>query len=292
MQKVILIQRRVEALAIIALVIFSGGAAYYLGISVQGAFHGTSDQKPELRIFIASSLINVARNVSKGFEVEHNCRITFNSGGSDQLTTQIRYGSPCDVFMAADSKWTKQLEGERLLLHDQYWNFTTNEMVVATPADNPANITSLADLTKAGVKIIVAGWEVPLGSYTNNTLNKISTTWGNPALPSYKGSGYQDFRDKVITNVISYETTAANVVGKIKLGIGDAGFVYATDVVFQGNALNYVRIPSDVNTVGTYGIAIVSESAQVELAAQYVLYWLSDRGQIVLREFGFGRGVE
>jgi molybdate transport system substrate-binding protein len=277
------------AIVMILAVALAGGIGYIFGSAQIPSQNGVC-QKPELRVFIAASLLNVAKNVSSYFESEYNCTIIFNSGGSDQLTQQIQSGSPADVFIAADFKWTKQLETQGLLHDDQYWNFTTNKLIVAMPSDNPANITSLIDLTKLGVNVIVAAWTVPVGSYTNKTLTKISATWGNPTSPAFKGTDYQDFRNKIIANIISYETTVSNVVGKIKLGVADAGFVYVTDVAFEGNALKYLSIPSDVNTIGTYGISIISDSKQHDLAAHYVLFWLSDKGQTLLKEFGFGMG--
>ncbi|MDQ1280266.1 MAG: molybdate transport system substrate-binding protein [Thermoproteota archaeon] len=248
-------------------------------------------QKPELRVFIASSLLNVVKNVSAQFEKEHNCTIIFNSAGSDSLTQQIQSGSPADVFMAADFKWTKQLQTQGLLYGDTYWNFTTNKLVVALPIDNTKNLTSLADLTHSGVNVIVAAWTVPAGSYTNKTLIKISTTWGNPTNPSYKGTDYESYRDKIIANIISYETSVQNIVGKLKLGVADAGFVYTTDVAFQGNALKYIPIPSDVNTIGTYGISVISSTKQQGLASLYTLFWLSSEGQTLLKQFGFSTDI-
>lgn len=286
-------ERWVTASIITIIVTLSGSTGYFAyTYTVAHAPQPPASQKPELRVFIAASLINVVQNVSKQFEDQYNCTVVFNSGGSDQLYQQIYSGSPCDVFMAADFKWTNLLKSEKLLHNNQYWNFTTNKLVVIMPADNPKNITSLIDLVKPGVKVIAAAYTVPVGSYTNKTLTKIETTWGNPSSPKYKGAQWQYYRENIITNTISYEPNVENIVGKIKLGIGDAGFAYISDVIFQGNSIKYLKIPDDVNTKGTYGLAVVSNSAHRDLANEYVQFWLSNQGQALLNQFGFGTDIQ
>ncbi|MGA3112115.1 MAG: substrate-binding domain-containing protein, partial [Candidatus Bathyarchaeia archaeon] len=59
-----------------------------------------------LTVFIASSLTNVVANMTAAFDKQYNCNIVVNSGSSSTLEQQIVAGSPCDVFMSADTKWT------------------------------------------------------------------------------------------------------------------------------------------------------------------------------------------
>jgi len=243
----------------------------------------------ELRLFVAASLANVVRkHAQETFERENNVRILLNLGGSDTLYQQIASGSPADVYMAADFKWTTKLKTDGLLDNNQYWNFTTNKLIVILPADNPKNITSLQDLVQPHTKIVVAAWTVPVGKYTNSTLTKIQKTWGNRSDPTYKGPQWEHYRDKIINNIVSYEPAVNYVVTKVLMGVCDAGFAYITDVKFQGPKLQYVEIPTSVNTIGTYGIAVIKDTANRDLAVKYVRFWLWDEGQKLLAEYGFG----
>jgi molybdate transport system substrate-binding protein len=241
---------------------------------------------------MASSLINVVTNMTAAFEAENNCQLTVNSAGSNTLYQQITSGSPCDVFMAADFKWTKQLN-DSSLLQDSYQNFTSNRLEVLVPSDNPQNITSLLDLVKPGVKIVVADNSVPVGSYTNKTVTKIDATWGNSSSPQYKGAEWDNFKQKFYDNVVSYEASVEDVVGKVALNIGtaDAGVAFVSDATYgamTGAQFVYVEVPNDVNTVGTYGIAVVGSTTNSELAQKFVDFWLSTEGQSLLSTFGFG----
>lgn len=245
----------------------------------------------ELRVFAASSLTNVVKDNStlQAFEKENNVRVLFNIGGSDALYAQIYVGSPADVYMAADSSWLVKLNQNGLLYHGKYWNFTSNTLVVILPPDNPKNIKSLSDLATPGVRIAVSAWTVPAGKYTNITLTKIDKTWGNKASSAYKGPEWENYRQRVVANIITYETTVEQVVGKVLAGTVDAGFAYGSDAAFLGQSkLKTVSIPSDVNIQAAYGIGVLQNSTHYDLATKYVNFWLSQDGQALLAKYGFG----
>ncbi len=276
--------------ASIALVIIIVCASVIGYLAYTGAF---SAAPVELRVSLASSLNKMVQNMSQAFNQANHCNIIINSAGSNTLYQQITSGSPCDVFMSADIKWTKQLNSSGLLYNNYYTNFTSNTLEVLLPASNPQNITSLLDLIKPGVKIVIADTAVPAGSYTNTTLTKIDATWGNASSPLYKGSEWVNYRTKFLANVVSYETTVEDVVGKVSLGLGtaDAGVAFVSDAIYgtmTGAQLTYIQIPSAVNTKGTYGIAVINTTSNSALAQQFMDYWLSTEGQTQLHTFGFG----
>ncbi len=287
-------QATVTILAIIVCTSILGYVYYaFMFSSPSSPSLGATDGSPrELRVFVASSLFNVVQNTSLNFEEKNNCKIIFNVGSSSSLYQQIAFGSPCDIFMSADFKWTKQLYSSGQL-YGIYNNMTTNALEVLLPKDNPKNITSLLDLVKPGVKIVIADPAIPAGSYTNSTLTKIDATWGNSSSPQYLGREWQNYRTQFLSNVISYETTVEGVVGKVALGLGavDAGVAFVSDARYgtrTGAQLQYLRIPPDVNTSGIFGIAIINGTANLELATSYMDFWLSNDGQSLLQAFGFG----
>jgi ABC-type molybdate transport system, periplasmic component len=193
--------------------------------------------------------------------------------------------------MSADQKWTKNLQQNTDtngigLLNNNYVNFTTNSLVVIIAPGNPAGITSLADLAKPGVKVVLAGPSVPAGSYANSTIWKIQTNLGStdPAYANYNASVYQ--------NVASYQTSVEQVVGAVSLNTGtaDAGIVFYSDAVYANmtNAdVSFLPIPKEVNTQGVYGIGVIATTSQPELAQKFMDFWTGADGQALLTEFGF-----
>lgn len=266
--------------------------ALVIAAGIYTEYYMAQQQAPvQLRVFAAASLTHAIQDNSTlhAFAQQNNVKILFNVGGSDTLYQQIYSGSPADVFMAADSSWLQKLNQNGLLYNDQYWNFTSNILIIILPPDNPENITSLLDLTKPGVKIAVTAWTVPVGKYTNTTLTKIDKTWGNHVSPKYKGPQWEKYRERFIANVLTYETNVEQVVGKVLTDTVDAGVAYASDATFLGQSkLKYLSIPSDVNVQAKYGIGILNESTHYDLAMKYINFWLSQEGQAVLAKYGFG----
>jgi molybdate transport system substrate-binding protein len=253
--------------------------------------HILPQQQPptEIRVFAAASLTNVVNASKPAFEKANNAKLLVNLAGSDALYAQLIAGSPADVYMAADSAWFTKLNQKDLLYNDKYWNFTTNILVVILPPDNPKGIMTLADLAKPGVRIGVAAWTVPVGKYTNITLTKIDTTWGNKASTKYQGPQWENYRQNVVKNIITYETNVEQVVTKVRMGVVDAGFAYMTDAMFYGQSkLKFVQIAPDVNIQAQYGIGVLKNSTHTEQAMKYLTFWTSTDGQDLLNKYGFG----
>ncbi len=280
--------RKYLAITLVVIIVVAGALGYL-------AYNGTfSSKKPTLIVFAASSMTNVIANMTQAFETANNCKIVVNSASSSTLETQIVSGSPCDVFMSANNKWTIALDSSGLLYQNYYNNFTKNSLCIIVAADNPKNITSLADLVKPGVRLIVADPSVPVGEYTNDTVYNIAATWGNPSSPLYVTSGaYLNYPANFAKNVVSYEDTDENIVGDVSLNVGtaDAGIVFVSDWAYANmthEQVQFLPIPASVNHIGTYGICIPSESTQIALSQKFENYWLSAQGQALLTEFGFG----
>jgi molybdate transport system substrate-binding protein len=275
-----------KLIGIVIVVIVVAAAA---GIFVEQVIVPQQQPPVELRVFAAASLTNVINESKSTFEKATNAKLLVNLAGSDALYAQIYAGSPADVFMAADSTWLVKLNQQSLLYNDKYWNFTTNVLVVIVPPDNPKNLVSLSDLAKPGVRIAVAAFSVPAGKYTNITLTKIDSTWGNTASTKYQGPQWENYRQNVVKNIITYETNVEQVVTKVRIGVVDAGFAYVTDALFYGQSkLKFVQIASDVNIQAQYGIGVLKNSTHTELAMKYLNFWTSKDGQDLLSKYGFG----
>jgi molybdate transport system substrate-binding protein len=212
-----------------------------------------------LTVYAASSLTEVFQ------ELDPDAR--YNFAGTDELATQLREGANADVYAAASPKYPDQLYAEKLL--DKPEVFATNRLVIVVPKDNPAGAASLADLQRAGVKLVVGAKGVPIGDYTRDVLEKAN-------------------RPRVLANVVSEEEDVKGVLGKVRLGEADAGFVYATDAKAAGDDIRAIELPDAIQATVRYPVAVVASSKQEEHAREFVALLLGERGQRLLREAGFG----
>jgi molybdate transport system substrate-binding protein len=77
------------------------------------------------------------------------------------------------------------------------------------------------------------------------------------------------------------------VVTKMKAGEGDAGIVYATDVLAAGDTAAGVEIPADINVIAQYPIVTVKQTTNPATAQAFIDFVLSDAGQQILASYGF-----
>jgi molybdate transport system substrate-binding protein len=142
------------------------------------------------------------------------------------------------------------------------------------PAKNSADLKTLADLSKPGLKIVLAAKEVPVGNYAAQALGKLDASLG------------AGFRDKVVANVVSYENDVKQVVAKVQLGEADAGIVYTSDAVAAPD-LKKIELPADSNVAARYPLAALTQSKNSELARSFIAAVLSADGQAILQRWGF-----
>ena len=230
-----------------------------------------------LTVFAAASLTGAFGDIGKAFEAANpGVTVQFSFAGSQALRTQIEQGAPADVFASADHKNMDPLVGENLVASGAGQDFATNLLTVILPPKNPANIRTLQDLARPGLKLIFEDPSVPAGNYTRQILANMSKD------PTY-GS---DYGTKVLANVVSNETDVKQVVAKVDQGEGDAGVVYVTDALAAPD-LQSIAIPADYNVIAHYPIAALLKAPNADLAAAFVAYVLSADGQAVLKKWGF-----
>jgi molybdate transport system substrate-binding protein len=169
----------------------------------------------------------------------------YNFAGSDALQAQIALGAPADVFLAAST-----VGPDALYAAGKCQKPVT--FVLAVPASNPAGITSIYDLKKPGVRVLIGTPTVPIGSYTRQILRNFGLL--NTILPQ----------------VVSQEKDVATIAAKLKLGAADAGFVYVTDALAAGPTLKALQLPTWAQPPVKYEGCVVTASANQTDAAAFL----------------------
>ncbi|MBA3734540.1 MAG: molybdate ABC transporter substrate-binding protein [Actinobacteria bacterium] len=192
----------------------------------------------------------------------------YSFAGSDQLALQIRQGAPADVYAAASPKYTQLLYRDGFVQKPVV--FATNKLIVLLPRSNPAHITSVYDLRREGIKLVIGDRTVPIGSYTRQILDALGIT------------------TDVIKNVVSQETDVKGIVTKVALGEADAGFVYLTDAKPVASRTRSIALPQWAQPPIRYELAVVKASANVVAAKAFVKRVTSKLGRQLLSKAGFG----
>lgn len=228
--------------------------------------------------FTAASLKGVTPKLASDFEKMYpGHHVVFNLDGTQALRTQVMNGAYADVFISASNAYTTELTKGGYFVDGTVQPLTSNYVIVILPVNNPANIKSLADLAKPGVKIAIGDKSVPVGTATIAAI-------GNLAKSTYT----QDWNTSVIKNVVTYETSEPGVATKVALGEVDAGFVYeSTYTAAPKGTYTAIVIPKADNYLQTYTIGVMKQSTSKGAAADFETFMLSAAGQQDLRDYGF-----
>lgn len=237
--------------ALLASLLVAGGAT-------AGASKHASAQVSGITVYAASSLTNVFPQIDSGPK--------YSFGASSTLAAQITQGAPADVFASANTTIPDQLYAKGLVQKPVI--FTRNRLVLVVPTSNPADIHSVYDLKKPGIKLVIAASAVPVGSYTLQVLKQMALT-------------------SVLSNVVSRESDVRSVLTKVALGEADAGFVYSTDAKTVSGKVIVIKIPAWAQPKVTYELAVVSSSSKKAAAQRFINEVLSKAGQKKMLAAGF-----
>nr|WP_321260610.1 molybdate ABC transporter substrate-binding protein [uncultured Pseudodesulfovibrio sp.] len=237
---------------------------------VAGTVTGAMAQ--ELIVSAAASLTDAFSDIEPAFEAAHpGVDVVMNFASSGALYRQIEQGAPADVYASANPKWMKKAVDKGFVNKTDAKVFARNSLVLATPADNPAGVKTLNDLTGSAVKSVGIGTPetVPAGQYAKGALTA------------------QNLYKKLTPKMIFGESVR-QILDYLSRDEIDCGFVYRTDAVKAGKKVTIIEeIPLEKPV--TYPISVLKQSSEQDIAKAFVEFVRSDAGASLLEGRGFKR---
>ncbi|MFF2200769.1 molybdate ABC transporter substrate-binding protein [Streptomyces sp. NPDC058145] len=216
-------------------------------------------------VFAAASLKESFTTLGKEFEKQHpGTKASFNFGGSDTLAASITSGAPADVFAAASPR-TMAIVTDRKDAVGTPATFVRNQLEIATLPGNPGKVSSLKDLTKAGLKVVLCDETVPCGAAAQKALDA----------------------GRLKLTPVSYEQDVKSALTKVELKEADAAVVYRTDVKAAGDKVEGVEFPESAKAINDYPIALLKNAGNAPAAKAFIALVRSAEGRRVLGEAGF-----
>jgi len=219
------------------------------------SLHGT------VTVLAAASLTESFDQLAKEFEAANpGVTVATSYGSSATLVQQVDNGAPASVIALAGTAAAAPLD--KSMVKDNR-TFATNTLEIAVPPSNPGNITSIDDLAKPTVKVVLCADTVPCGKAAQATFTKAH----------------------LVPHVVSKEVDVKATLAKVKLGEADAAVVYHSDVVAAKGSVKGIEIAPNLNTSLTYPVITLSDDPA---ARAFVAYLLSAKGLATVQSFGFG----
>ena len=243
-------------------------AAVLLGAAVAGcAAPEEAEDRGEgagtITVFAAASLTEAFTTIARDLEADvPGTTVVLNLGASSALAQQVVNGAPADVFAAASPATMATVVDAGAAREPAV--FARNTLQIAVPADGPD--VALADFADPERTLALCAPEVPCGA---------------AAARAFAAAGVTPRPDTL-------EQDVKAALSKVRLGEVDAALVYRTDVLAAGDDVRGISFPEASAAVNDYPIATLTDSENADGAALFVDRVLSDEGQRVLADAGFG----
>ncbi|MEA4924342.1 MAG: molybdate ABC transporter substrate-binding protein [Syntrophomonadaceae bacterium] len=224
-------------------------------------------QGQSLQVHSGAGLSKVMDAMGQVFEKKYGATVNFNYAGCAQLLSQMEINQQGDVFVGGslgDMDVAKQ-KG----FADKYVEVAYHTPAIAVPKGNPAGITSLADMAKPGVRLI-------LGDEQANAI-------GKKGAMIFEKNKLKAAADK---NVVARAATVNEIVTKIGMKQGDAGLIFE-DNGFEAKDIEVILIPAEQNAIDKVPVCVLSFSKNNELAQVFVDFVASEEGKAIFVKHGF-----
>lgn len=217
--------------------------------------------------------------------------------GSGKITNQVINGAPAEVMILSTEWDAIQLRNNGLVSTDWStfpYNGTVSKSpwVIMTRAGNPEGITDFPDLTAQGIELVHAD---PLTS--GGACWSIFATYGSALKKSALAEGEEnatearELVDGIVENVISWQSSARNVLAQFDLGYGDAIITYENEALLATSlGKDYCIVYPQSTIYSEHKVVMVDENIdekEKEVIEEFVAFLFREDIQEQVVEYGF-----
>jgi ABC-type molybdate transport system substrate-binding protein len=258
-------------------------------------FHGSLDH-PELVLFASGNYFFAMGPLVKAFGdayARYRGHVFYETLPPGLLLKQMDAGGTItsgnmtwtvkpDVYLAELAASNQLVQTGRLSA--PVITFATNDLAIMVPTGNPARITGLTDLDRAGLTLAMPNPEFEgVARQIRASLVKA----GGEALAE-KVYGQKVREGETMLTRIHHRQTPLFLMQHL----AEAGVTWRSEAIFQeeiGNPIGHVDIPAEFNTVANYSAAIVTGAPHPEAAQAWLEFIGSEGAFKILERFGFKR---
>ena len=236
-------------------------------VHIEKDVEGKSEKEEvSLLVYSGAGLKKPMTKIAKEFEEETGIKIEYVFAGSTQLLSQLELTGKGDVFIvgAINAYEAAQKKG----LADEYKTVAYHNPIIGVPKGNPANIESLEDLGKDGIKVI-------LGDEEANAIGKTSQK-------IIKKHGLEKIND----NVVAKTATVNELIVHLAAKDADAAII-TEDSAFGNKDIDTVAIPEADNIPQILPIGSLKMTEHEAEAREFVDFVSSEKGKKIFESFGF-----
>ncbi|MEI7884664.1 MAG: molybdate ABC transporter substrate-binding protein [Clostridia bacterium] len=222
-----------------------------------------------LQISAASNLTNAFKVIAEEFQQKTGQKVVLQFGATSALGQQLSEGAPVDVFAAADTKTINKLAIDGYV--EDVQEFAEGYVVMLVASGMP--VVKLADLNKQEVEriIIAQPKTAPYGKATMEVLEN------SGLLP---GIEQKIIYVKDIQSALTY------------MAEGEADVAFTAKSLVVKKEYKYIDIATGLYSPLMQNICINKNSQKKAVAKDFLSFCLGERGQEILKFYGYGSVIK
>jgi len=219
-----------------------------------------------LLLFAAASTADVVQEITDKFEAETQIPVDINLAASSTLAQQILAGARVDLFLSANTRWTRELKNRELV--EKSSAILGNRLVVIVPEKHDGSIQKIQDLTKSKINHVGIGNPegVPAGIYAKQALLNLGL--------------WNLLESKMVLGL-----DVRQILFFVEQGEVQAGIVYKTDAAISKGVTPVLELKANLNEPICYSLALMKFSKKK--AEQFFQYIVSTDSLHIFDNYGF-----
>jgi len=224
--------------------------------------------KDVITVYSGAGMRKPMDKIGRAFEKKYGVSVRYNYAGSNTLLSQMELTKKGDCYMPGATMYIEKAKEKGFVDYEKPVAY--HIPVIVVPEGNPANIKSLKDLIKPGVKVILGD---PKAAACGKIAKKILE----------KNKIY----DGVQKNVIATAATVNELVVYMCMGQADASIIWKASLLGTEDKTDIIEIPKKENMIKVIPIGRLTFSKHKKIAKRFVDFVASSEGKNIFKECGF-----
>jgi len=219
-----------------------------------------------LLVYCGAGMREPMDEIAAIFEGQEGIRIEYTYGNSAQLLSQIELYQTGDAYMPGALPYIQSAMDKGFV--DRTENVVYHVITIVVPKGNPANISSLEDLARPGVRVAIGEPTGPaIGQGTKKMLEK-DGLW-----------------EAVSANAVVRTATVNELLVYIAMNQADAALIY--EDLYNPEAMDKIEIPIAQGKIDIVPIGTLTFSEKAGDAGKFIDFVASDEGKAIFVKHGF-----
>jgi molybdate transport system substrate-binding protein len=244
----------------------------FTGILLLTSVGGCAGARPKtLTAFVGSASKPPVEEAARAFQEKTGIEVYLTFGGSGSLLSQIELSKSGDLYIPGSPDYMVKAERQGMVDPSSEQKIAYLVPVMAVPRGNPANIKSLADLARPGVRVGIGNPEaVCLGLYAVEIFD------------------FNHMLDSVSQNIVVHAKSCEDTATLVSLKSVDA--VIGWDVFQHWDPADIEVVylaPEQLPRIAYVPGAVLKFSSNADNARKFLEFLVSPEGQAIFQKWGY-----